>query len=722
MLKKEIPQIEKCAEYRFAFEQTLNYYNEYFDAQTGYASEDFFPMFSFKFLAGDKDQILTNPYEMVITRKLADKLTAGKSDYSDLLGKSVTYPIDYGNTAFRIVGVIENIPANSSIDFDAVVSGKSGRNFGGCDNYFGYTSVFYQVKDNTSAKDAEQNVIAYLNTYYKERVKNMQDNNQMPKTSDAFVPFVLPLSEIYTAGDIGNCFEKSVDKKNFAVLITIGLLILIIACSNYTILSLGQYLKKIGDVGIRKAMGAKASNIFAVFLSEGFIISFFSFVLGGILSGLFIPVFRQLSETPILTSLIDIPRVILFVAVLFVSISVITSIVPVLIFSKVSPHQMAGKRINVGNKSKFSQVFVSFQYSLSIILIVVTLFIVRQSNFMKNQYLGINTNNIIDVRIGRVDNDKKATFKQMLSECPGVINLTMVDRNYMNGSSNDYVNRGDDERISVFKFKVDQDYLPTLELKMNCGVNFSQSNVKPNDRTMIVNRSFTEAFGIEDDPIGKTYQISGSNFTIIGVVDDYHFFDMKNKVYPAMIHARTNYGNPYNDILIRYHPKQLTKVVDHIKKCYDEVAPGKTLTYDFWNEQLNLRYQTEDRWSKIIGYAALIAIIISSLGLFGLTVLLINQRIKEIGVRKVNGAKAIEVLVTINKSFIGWLMGSLIIAIPVAYYIVNRWLSNFPYKVDVSWWVFILSGALALLVALLTVSLQSWKAASRNPVEALRYE
>jgi putative ABC transport system permease protein len=197
---------------------------------------------------------------------------------------------------------------------------------------------------------------------------------------------------------------------------------------------------------------------------------------------------------------------------------------------------------------------------------------------------------------------------------------------------------------------------------------------------------------------------------------------MKNRIYPAMLHARTNYGNSYNNILIKFDPKQLSKVIKHIKKSYEEIAPGKTLTYDFWNEKLNQRYQIEERWSQIIGYASAIAIIISSLGLFGLTVLLVNQRIKEIGVRKVNGARALEVLITINKSFIGWLLGSLIIAIPISYYLVNLWLESFPYKVDVSWWVFILAGAMALLVALLTVSWQSWRAATKNPVEALRYE
>lgn len=721
-IKKDIPQVEKSAEYRYAFLQTIGFQDNYFDVNTSYASEDFFSMFSFPFISGSSASIFTNPDEIVITKKIADKILAGKNKYDELLYKNITFPLGFGNTPFKIVGVIEDIPKNSSIDFDVIISGKSMRSLGGCDNFIGYTSVYYLIKENADAGLAEKNVLQLLNTYYKERVIQMQEQNELVKTDDAFVPFILPMKDVYINGDINNCFERSVEKSNFIILISICLLILIIACSNYTILSLGQYLKKIGDVGIRKAMGATPGNIFYVFLSESFLLTFSSFIIGGILCVLALPVFENLSQTKILTESINIPKVISFGAILFLSVSIITSIIPVMVFSKVSPNQMAGNKINVGNKSKLSQVFVSVQYSLSIILIIVTLFILKQTDYMKNRSIGMDTSNIIDIDVNRIPNDKKETFKEMLRQNPAVTNLTMVCRNFLNGSSNDYVNKGDGEKVSVFKFRIDPDYISTLGLNLLYGKNCTAGDMNPSSQTMIVNQSFIEAFGIEDDPIGKSYNISGVNFTIIGVVNDFNYFNLRQKVYPAMLHTNTYYGNGYSDILLRYQPNQLKSVVEHIKKCYEEVAPGKTLTHFFWNERLNERYETEDRWSKIIGWASAIAIIISTLGLYGLTVLLINQKIKEIGVRKVNGAKISEVLISINKTFFGWLIGSLIIAIPVSYIIVNNWLSNFQYKVKISWWIFILAGLIAFLIALGTISLQSWKAARRNPVEALRYE
>lgn len=722
LLKKEVPQIEKSAEYRYAFEQVISFEYNYFDVQTALASEDFFDMFSFDFIAGKQSKIFYNPYEAVITRKLADKLMAGKKSYDELIGKGLEFPLNYPNTAFRIIGIIETVPHNSSMDFDVIVSGKTGRNFGGCDNNFGYTSVFYQVKTDASHRDAEKNVNRFINKYYKGRVEDMQNNNQMLKTADAFVPFVLPLKDIYLAGDINNCFQKSVDKRSFIILMTIGGLILLIACSNYIILSLGQYLKKIGEVGIRKSMGATSANIFALFMSESFLMTITSLIAGGLLCYSFIPVFEKLAQNQIYIPLIDIRKAIIFCSSLVILIIVFTSIVPVLIFSKVSPNQMAGKKINIGNKNKISQVFVSFQYSLSIILVIVTLFIIRQSNFLKKQNLGLITENIIDIRIDKLDENQKETYKTMVSENPGVASLTMADRNFMNGSSDSFVDKGNGEQIDVFRFVVDHHYVTTLGLKLLHGKDFTEQNETTGDRTMIVNRRFTELFEIEDDPIGKVYQISGVNFTITGVVENYHFRDMKDKIYPAMLSCRKNFGNSYNNLLVRFNPENLKGVVNHLKKSYEQLAPGKTFTYDFWDEKLNQRYEEEERWSKIVAYASMIAIIISSLGLFGLTILLINQRIKEIGVRKVNGARSFEILLTIYKTFVVWLLGALIIAMPIAYYIVDKWLSNFPYKVQMSWWVFVLAGTFAIVVAIITLSWQSWKAATRNPVESLRYE
>jgi putative ABC transport system permease protein len=216
--------------------------------------------------------------------------------------------------------------------------------------------------------------------------------------------------------------------------------------------------------------------------------------------------------------------------------------------------------------------------------------------------------------------------------------------------------------------------------------------------------------------------MDGKNLRISGVVKDFHFDSMKEEIEPLMLILRTYSGDRGNFLFIRYRPGQPDKVIEFIKEAWKDIAPGKELDLRFWDEQLNQRYKVEEKWSKIIGYASLAAIIISSLGLLGLTLLVINRRVKEIGIRRINGARVTEVMIMLNKTFLKWVAISFIIACPVAWYVLHKWLENFAYKEKLIWWIFALAGIIALVIALLTVSWQTWRAAIKNPVEALRYE
>lgn len=267
---------------------------------------------------------------------------------------------------------------------------------------------------------------------------------------------------------------------------------------------------------------------------------------------------------------------------------------------------------------------------------------------------------------------------------------------------------------------VDNNYIPTLGLKLIRGENFRESNL--NSKSVIVNEKLLADLGKKEDPIGNTIRMSGTVYQIIGVVKNFHYDSMEDEIMPLMLRPKTYNGERGNFMLLRYQPQQLASLLPFIRNTWEKIIPGKELDLNFWDEQLNNRYQSEEQWSQIIGYAAIIAIIISSLGLFGLTLLTVNTRTKEIGIRKINGAKIGEVMAMLNKDFVKWVVIAFIMATPMAYYVGRKWLQNFAYKTDLSWWIFALAGILALGIALLTVSWQSWKAATRNPVEALRYE
>lgn len=721
-LEEKVPQINRSTAYREAWNVIFNYNDQNYQERLSMADSNFFKMFSFKLIAGIKEDLFKDPQEIVITQKLADKFKKiDNNSYHDFLGQT----IDLGTgTPFTITGVLENIPNNSSLSFDAIIPNyKYGGSFWQSNNSFGNALVYVELKRDAIKKLAEQNIDRVLNEFYSSKKLDLQKLNVLAKSDDCFVSFLVGLNDVYLDNSIANGgYEKSSSKKYSVILIAIALVILLIASCNYIILTLGQSLKKVGEVGIRKALGAKTNNIFELFFSEGMILTFASLFFGILLSDLLIPVFGRLAPTEIYLELINFPKTILYVITGFFIVVLLTSLIPGLVFSKVRPNLMAAKKNSIGKKSNFSQFFVAFQYSISIILIVVTIFITLQTNYLKNKSVGFIKENILDINVTFLERDDQFAFNDKLKQYSGIINNTISDRNFLNGASTTDIRKNNDETVDVRIMKVDQNYISTLGLEILQGNNFTVENMTTNDNTTIVNEELIAQFDYKDNPIGKYLDYYGQKFKIIGVVKDFHFDSMKDRIMPLAMYSRINMGNSYCSILVRFRPEQLADVMSYIKKSWKEIAPDFDLDYKFWDEELETRYNDEVRWSKIIGYSSIIAIIISLLGLFGLTILLINQRIKEIGVRKVNGAKTIEIMGVLNQSFLTWLIISLIIACPVAYYIVEKWLESFPYKVPISWWVFLIAGAGALLIALITVSWQSWKVARRNPVEALRYE
>ncbi|HKI90006.1 MAG TPA: FtsX-like permease family protein, partial [Draconibacterium sp.] len=327
--------------------------------------------------------------------------------------------------------------------------------------------------------------------------------------------------------------------------------------------------------------------------------------------------------------------------------------------------------------------------------------------------------NIIDIRTYHLTNSEKLTLRDQLKSYPGIVNLTLTDRDYTGARSSNGIKKSGGENITTRILNVDNNYIPTLKLNLIKGENFTEIS---GEKSIIVNQRLLAALDIEDNPIGSTVMMDGENYRIVGVVKDFHYDSMKEEIMPLILKPRTIKGDRGNFIFLRYHPKQLAKLLPFIKRSWKEIIPDKELDLNFWDEQLNNRYQLEEQWSKIIGYAAIIAIIISSLGLFGLTLMTVNTRKKEIGIRKINGARVSEVMTLLNKDFVKWVVISFVLTTPIAYYAVTKWLENFAYKTTLSWWIFALAGLLALGIALLTVSWQSWRAATRNPVEALRYE
>lgn len=719
ILKEKVPQIQRSTAFRSAHGPTMIFEHHNLEEKLCITEHDFFEMFSFKVIYGNRNELLKNPDEVVITRSLADKLRAINScSMEELLGKPVFF-MNTKDQAFTISGILEDVPKNSSIQFSALIPYMYEENFSRSGNMFGNSAIYYEINPQEDAAGIEALVSSVVQNYYQDLVERFKGYKAFADTEDCFTPYMVSLSDTYL-DPTGSDYELNTNKTSLFILSGIGFLILLIASINFIMLTLGQAFKKAGEVGIRNTLGAKKVNIFGIFFTKNLILSFVAFSFGASLCFLLLPTFKNLAPNEIYTDLINIPKITGFVMVCILIIALSTSIIPVLKLANIQPDLLSSKKLKIGKSNNATQIFVTLQYGLSILLIILTFSVLRQTSYMKYRDLGFSADNIIDLRIFQLSNSEKLVLRDRLKNYSGVENLTLTDRNYTGGRASEGVRNAKGENIDTRILYVDGNYIPTLNLNIIQGENFTESSF--GTKSVIINEKLLAALDLKDGPVGQQIMISGESYRVVGVVKDFHYDSMKEKIMPLVLNPRTFEGDRGNYILLRYHPDQLAELLPFIKSTWNEVVTDKELDLKFWNEQLNNRYEAEERWSRIIGYASIIAIIISSLGLFGLTLMAINIRKKEIGIRKINGAKVSEVLTMLNKDFVKWVVVAFLLATPLAYYVANKWLETFAYKTTLSWWIFALAGLLALGIALLTVSWQSWRAATRNPVEALRYE
>lgn len=721
-LVDKVPQVEHCAPYRVGYMAQLDLKEKNLKVKLGIANQEFFDMFSFKLLDGNRNDLLVNPTDIVITKSLAQKITGIDSpDYDKLIGQGLVFTF-IKDVSFTITGILDDVPKNSTLDFEAIIPFEHEKAFWMSNNGFGNSILFYELKKDVVPEQANKLIYDEVAEFYKKDIEKAQKDNRL-SSSNCFQPFALPLKSLYLDNTVdGAAYQLKGNKAQLKILTIVALLILFIAFSNYIILTVGQFFKKAGEVSIRKSIGGRNIDIFKMFLSENSITILISYIAGGILGYVLIPVFNNISQSQIYFNLIDIPSFIVFSVVSIVLLITLSSLIPIFIFRSVKPTLLSTKKLFAGKKTGASQVFVGLQYALTIVLIIATISINKQTNYLKNKSLGFSDKNIISLDVRYLNQSRSAVLRDMLMKQTGVINASLTNRDFFDGYSIRTFKVSSSEVLNTYIFKADNYFIPALNLNLIEGRNFAESNVNSSDKSIIVNEEFVKKMKFKGSPVGSIVKAGKSSFEIIGIVNDYQFLTSREKIQPMVLYSNTNIGNGYSSILIKYNPQNLSNIISAIKKGWKEMDTKENLNYTFWDKELESRYKSEERLSKTILYASIISIIILSLGLFGLTVLISAQRTSEIGIRKVNGAKVLQVIMLLNRNYLKWVLFAFIVASPLGWYLVNKWLENFAYKTSLNWWIFALAGLLALGIALLTVSWQSWKAATRNPVESLRYE
>ncbi len=688
------------------------------ETRVGYAENAIFEIFTFPFVSGDPKTALEAPYTVVITESMAKKYFGDE----DPLGKTLRFNNEQD---FSVTGVVQDIPSNSHFRFNMLRSFQTFITEGDVSDDQWFDVRFYTyllLGENVDAKTLEQKLPDFLDKYVGEAMK----------ASGASIRLSLqPLKRIHLYSDFERDMSANSDITYVYLFSGIALFVLLIAGINFINLSTARSATRAQEVGMRKTLGAVRSRLIGQFLGESLIYSFLSMVLALILLKLSLPLFSTLIGRELSLNFIQTPWLIAVILGMAVVVGVFAGSYPAFFLSSFQPVRVLKGLLKVGaSNSRFRRVLVVFQFAISIALIVGTLIVYKQIVFMKNTELGFNKEHV--VAIPRMSDAIRKSYRSVRGELlglPGVIDVGASDlvpsRGHLVAS---FLPEGfpDDQRQTLDYMNVDTHYIPTMGIEIIAGRNFSEDLATDQDESVLINETAAKKLGWED-PVGKRFvfrpppgQEGETTYTtVIGVVKDFHMQSLREKITPLVIFY--DYDNLFT-VSIRIVPDNIKHTMDLLKKKWGELDPNRPFNYFFLDDSFDNQYSREERLKNITFYFSFLAIFIGCLGLFGMASFTAEQRTKEIGIRKVLGASIPGIIRLLAKEFLILVAVANLIAWPVAYWAMNRWLQSFAYRTGIDPLIFVLSAVLALSIALFTVSYQAIRAALSNPVDALRYE
>ncbi|HPT02199.1 MAG TPA: ABC transporter permease [Bacteroidales bacterium] len=713
-LKRDYPQIEFAAYISYSSEDSplkTGNSSSFIEARQASVNQDFFKVFrGFEFLEGNPDALYLIPDQIVISKKIKEKLF-GKTP---AIGKTIISE-KYSKKIYT-VGAVVDVPDNSSLQFDYLIP-ETGDNYNNqwADSY--WTRVYIKLAKN-----------AVINDDFKHAIANQIQKYLPIKDKLLFQP----LADIHLKSDFDDMLVGNPGNiKYLWVLSLLGGFILFMAAFNFSMFSITSSSERSKEIGIRKVNGASRMQILFQFLKETFFQTFSAAALAMILLCLLLPAVNDMTGLSIRIILSF--RLIISLIALTALLSLLAGLYPSTCLSALSPVKIIKGGADTGSKAGLIRTLVIVQVSFAAFFLIVTAFLIKQLEYVRTKDLGLQKENIVVIPTGLwYDSD---TFKDELLKNTDIKAVSAsayapVDFSWQVSLPLNSLGKSDSVRMSMIM--ADQDFAKTYDLKILKGEfiptkyadywaarkkKSKAGNDDADDEVsmpVVINETAEKTLGIPDI-VGKRI----NEKLIVGVVKDFHFRPLNYPIEPVMI-----MNDPENimtmNVSISPHNRQAT--IEYVRKVYKKYRDGREMSYMFFEDMLQDKYKAETRLRNITLGLGLAALIISLLGITGMVLFTVNRRIKEIGIRKVNGARTYDVLLLLNKDFIMWAFVSVIIATPVSWLSVHIWLRDFAYKTPISWWVFALTGICILIIILFTVSRQTWKAASRNPVEALRYE
>lgn len=723
-LKADLAEVEYSCRYNPDAEGVVRYQDKAITEPVAYTDADFFKMFSFKLLKGNAEELFKKKSDLVITPEIAEKYFGSE----DPMGKSITIDVE-GVKPFIVAGVIEAPPANSSFDFKMLIPQENrpyyDRNLDNWDNF--NTPTFVQLRTNADVETFKSNLSAFVKKHMGDRLVKWKERSTIPIPEDAvmFEYKIAGLPEIHLMKDIG--WHKVSDPQYSMILGSIAMLILIIACINYISLALTTSAARRTEVGIRKVVGAQMGQLVNQFALESILLALISMVLGIGLVVLFLPNFNAFTGKGISLFHENWLMLLGFTSVLALLVGLLAGSYPALFLARFRPALvLKGSATRVG--TGFAKPLVVLQFALSSFLIVSSVIMYRQMNFIATKDLGYNQHQVIVLPTQKGwSPESDQTVQQVrtrLSQEPSILSVSGTTSSFNRGWSR-YGYKIDGEQKSAFVYGIDPYYLPTLDIKLSMGRNFDPA-IFSDSTALIVNEALVKDMKWTDplnaylnwreDSVGK-----GSR--IVGVVKDYHFRSLESGIEPMMLSMDKKNVGYLGSMLIKIAPENIPATMDRLRSIWREMYPDRPFDPAFLDEDVAKQYESYTRWMSIMGLSTGFAILISCLGLFGLSGINAVNRTKEIGIRKVMGAELSSIFILLNKPFVGLALIAFVIAAPASWYaITNLFLSGFKFKTTIGWELFAVSIVAGLGLALITVSYHAFKAALANPAETLKYE
>lgn len=709
-LHEQIPEITQAIRMQGFGNMDIYYKESIFSSnKLLWVDSSFFDVFSFEFISGNPSDALTQKRSLVLTQSFAKKIFGEEDAFNKM--------VKVNDNSYKIAGIIKDVPLNSHLDFDILgsfitvcnsdydITKDNGFNF--------YTYVVSPtLKNNRTAIEEKTN--ALVNQITSDRF------GEMGLKVDSYFQ---PLGDIHLKSHSIFEFKTNGDINNIYIFSILAIFIILIAVVNFINLVTANSETRAKEIGLRKVMGAFRANLFKQFIGESILTSVCAFIVALGITELFINLFKEMMASPIVLPYWENPAILIIMLLAVILVGFLSGSYPAVYLSRYLPIEaLKGSKSSGGAKNTFlRKSLVVFQFTIAIFLLINLALLYKQVSFMKNKDLGFDKEQIVVIeKISSKIRSSYTSLKANLLTNPNIISVAAsqavpgelgnIEAAYIVGSDSK-------SSIAIHENRIQDDFIKTFGIKLIAGEDFSKEMGTAKDK-IILNETAVKRLGLED-PINKKVVFYKDTLQIIGVVQDFHFQSLHQEIAPFSMTKRRTY---FSLISVKINPREISKTLKEIEEALRNVDPNNVFNYKFIDQTFEEMYLAEERSNQLTTYAAILAIIISMLGLFALTSFTITQKIQEIGVRKVMGASVQQVVKMFIIDSTKWVVIAGIIAIPLAYLSMQKWLENFSYHTSISWWMFLFGCIIALIIAIATVSFISIKAARANPANSLKYE